>query len=215
MMRIVAVLFSVAFLAWGCQKEAEKGAEKTAQQAEQEKKQETPKPAPGQDTPTDDTAKPSEHAHGDEHEHGEEDHEKTAPTLSDAPLDEKLGEPLSGAEGVDVLDLSKNPSAYAGKTIRIEGTVTDMCYHRRGWFGIASSDNSRVIRVIAMPKFQVPETAVGSRAIAEGVVEVQTIPAEEVPHYRESHKFIADDEVAADGTISQAIVRVSGAEFKR
>jgi len=210
MNKMLWMLGLVCALLWACEEQAPGGAAGGAKATAEKAAPEADKTAP------ETTVKPAEPVHEGEHGHEGEAHAALAPQPeAQGPLDVALGAALGAAERVDVLDLSKNAATYEGKTVRIEGAVTDMCFHRRGWFGVASADGTRMVRVITTPTFQVPEGAVGASAVAEGVVEVMTIPAADVPHYRESHKFIADDEIGVDGTIKQAVVRATGASFKR
>ncbi|MBN2493327.1 MAG: hypothetical protein JXR96_01945 [Deltaproteobacteria bacterium] len=131
------------------------------------------------------------------------------------PLDVELGEPLQGAARVSVEALLDDPAAWEGKRVRVEGEVRDMCFHRRGWFGVASADGQKVIRVMTAPRFQVPAGAIGARAEAEGKVKVITLPASEIAHYKKVHKFVSEKELASEGPIRQAVIVAAGAEFSR
>ncbi len=132
------------------------------------------------------------------------------------PLDEKLGAALAGAEKVDVATLVQDPAKFDGKTVTLEGEVTDMCFHKRGWFALASEDGKKMVRVITAPGgFQVPNGAVGSTAKTEGAIKVVTLNEKQIEYFRRSHKFISDEEVRKGGPIKQAILMASGAEFKR
>ena len=150
------------------------------------------------------------------HEHANADHEAAPPAPAAGPLDERLGRALAGAQLVAVEDLQKDPGVWEGKTIRLEGQVTDMCFHRRDWFGVASADGAKVIRVITgQSGFLVPAGAVGSQARAEGKVEVVTLDPKEIAHYKKIHKFISDEELKSGGSIRQPVLIASGAEFLR
>jgi len=131
-------------------------------------------------------------------------------------MDEKLGRQLAGAEQATVAQLQQDPEAWAGKTVQLEGEVTDMCVHRRSWFGIAAADGKKVVRVLtSRAGFRVPPGAVGCKAKAEGRVKVITLDPEELAHYRKVHKFVSDEEIASGESVRQPVVLATGAEFLR
>ncbi|MBW2700379.1 MAG: DUF4920 domain-containing protein [Deltaproteobacteria bacterium] len=209
-LRLTLLIALLSLVGWACQQpsapaDAPAGKEQPAKEAKQAK--------------ADDGAKPVDLDKEEAHEHGE-DHGDVAKLAAKAakasgPLDVKLGQPLKTTQVVAVLDLMKDPSAYEGKTVRIEGKVTDMCYHSRSWFGVASPDGKRVIRLIAAPRFQVPKGAIGAKAMVEGKVKVSTLDPKELDHYKKAHKFISEEELKSGGPIRQAVIIASGAEFKR
>jgi hypothetical protein len=91
-----------------------------------------------------------------------------------------------------------------------------MCFHKRGWFAVASPDGKRMVRVVtAAGQFQVPAGAIGASATAEGAVQVVTLTEKQIEYYRRSHKFISDEELRGGGPVRQAVVMATGAEFKR
>lgn len=152
-----------------------------------------------------------------EHDHAaEEDHGAVEVRAGKGPMDEKLGQELTGAEKVTVAQLQQDPQTWAGKTVRLEGRVTDMCVHRRGWFGIAGADGKKVVRVLtSRAGFLVPAGAVGCTAKAEGRVQVIELDPEELAHYRKVHKFVSDEEIASGESVRQPVVLATGAEFMR
>jgi hypothetical protein len=151
--------------------------------------------------------------------HGKKDRESAAdqkvgnPT---GPLDEKLGKALAGVKKIDVLALMKDPAGFDGKTVHLEGEVTDMCFHSRGWFGIVSPDGKKVVRVITNKAgFKVPSNAVGAEAKLEGAVKLITLKPEQIKHYQRMHKFISAEDVRSGKPVVQPIIIATGAEFKR
>lgn len=116
------------------------------------------------------------------------------------------GAKLSGVPAVSIGDLLKNPDAWSGKTVRLEGNVSAMCTHRRAWFAIQADDKSGAyVRVIAAPNFLVPEGSIGKRARTEGRVEVTEVPAEAAQHYTQEHQLAAQPKAV--------LLRATGAEF--
>ena len=155
-------------------------------------------------------------------DHAHDDHSKDPIAAGEGavnphgPMDEKLGAALAGAETVDVATLVQDPAKFDGKTITLKGEVADMCFHRRGWFAVASEDGKKMVRVVTGPAgFQVPAGAMGATATCEGAVKVVTLNEKQIAYFRRSHKFISDEEARKGGPIKQAILMASGAEFKR
>jgi len=200
----IAILTLLAALAIGCQTKGDAGAQPSAptQVAAQADPGGTDPGRPGDSARDDHSSSPVAAGQGAVNPH--------------APLDEKLGQALTGAEAVEVAALVKDPAAFDGKTIVLEGEVTDMCHHMRGWFAIASPDGKSMVRIVTGPgKFKVPLAAVGSTAKAEGAVNVVTLDEKQIAYFRRSHKFISDEELRAGGPIKQAVLMATGAEFKR
>jgi hypothetical protein len=200
----LALLLAGAAVA-ACQSKGQPPAEPEADQktaAEDENKNESGQAEPG-------AAAGSDHA-------AEQDHGEVEVRAGKGPMDEKLGQELTGAKKVSVAQLQQDPEAWAGKTVRLEGEVTDMCVHRRGWFGIAGADGKKVVRVLtSRAGFRVPVGAVGCTAKAEGRVKVVTLDPKELAHYRKVHKFVSDEEIASGESVRQPVVLATGAEFRR
>jgi len=125
----------------------------------------------------------------------------------------RAGASVGAAPVVTVADLLANPSTYAGKTVRLEGNVSAMCTHKRGWFAVQDNDKSgRFVRIISTPAFLVPENAIGTRARAEGVVELLDADPSMNEHIAKEHQLGAA--AASSPTAAKTvIVRARGAEF--
>jgi|GEM_PF-625407 len=123
-----------------------------------------------------------------------------------------VGHAFDGVEKVAVSALLADPSAYKGKTVALEGDVSAMCGHKRGWFAVAAEDKSgRQVRILTAPTFLVPAGSVGRSAVAEGTVEVIEVAAKHAKHLAEEHKLGEADKITAN--VQQVIVRARGAEF--
>jgi len=144
-----------------------------------------------------------------------------APAAPPAPASlpdhvQQLGDPLTQAPRVDVEELFAKVAQYKGQRVRVEGTVKDFCHHKRAWFGVSPRSGEPMLRAFCLPRFEAPVDCKGKRVVAEGVVDVHTIPAEQAAHYAREHQFLtaAEAERAAAGQpIERPILRVSGAEF--
>jgi len=138
--------------------------------------------------------------------------EVEAVTRPDGTSGVHAGGAFAGVTVVKVSELLADPNAYAGKSVAIEGDVSAMCQHRRGWFSIVAEDKSgRFVRVVTAPDFLVPVGSIGKTAKAEGVVEVIEVEQKHAQHLAGEHKLGDPAEIAAN--IQQVVLRASGAEF--
>ncbi len=124
------------------------------------------------------------------------------------------GAKLAGATPVTIDDLIAKPERYAGKTVRVAGNISAMCYHRRGWFAVQAEGRSgAVVRVVTTPSFKVPENSIGKKARAEGVVSIVEVPSGAARHYAADHKVGDPAAVKDDKPVQAVIIRATGAEF--
>jgi len=83
---------------------------------------------------------------------------------------EVFGKGVSGPEVVKISQLLAKPEAYLGKTVRVEGLVTDVCLKRGCWMNVAGDKEFESIRIKVDDGVIVfPPEAKGKRAVAEGV----------------------------------------------
>lgn len=108
-------------------------------------------------------------------------------SLSTTALAETQGPGTAYGAGVGKADLVKiselraNPDRYVGKTVRVEGLITDVCARRGCWMEIASDKEFETMRVKVDDGVIVfPLTAKGKLAQAEGVFTRFEVPAERV-----------------------------------
>ncbi len=95
---------------------------------------------------------------------------------------EKFGAPLGESPKVALADLVKDPAAWAGKTVRTEGTVSAVCQEKGCWMTLKSGDRS--VRITFKDYgFFVPKDSAGATAVMEGVFKVKTIPEATAKHY--------------------------------
>lgn len=88
--------------------------------------------------------------------------------LTAAP--EKYGKGLSGSDTIKVSELIASPDKYIGKTVRVEGTITDVCAKRGCWMMIAGDKEFQTIRFkVDDGVIVIPMSAKGKSAVAEGV----------------------------------------------
>lgn len=113
---------------------------------------------------------------------------------------------------VTVDDLLANPKAYEGKTVRVEGMVTDVCPKRGCWMDLAGSGPGKKVRFkVDDGVMTFPMEAKGSQAVTQGVVAVQTLSLEESKAYAEhqAKEYGAAYDPAAI-TEPMVVVRIDG-----
>jgi hypothetical protein len=94
------------------------------------------------------------------------------PVRTDEP--KTFGAGVSMTEVTSIARLVKDPAAFEGKTVRVEGTVKAVCQHMGCWMALASADaaDAPTLRLKVDDGVIVfPVTAKGHRAAAQGVVE--------------------------------------------
>ena len=79
------------------------------------------------------------------------------------------GKPLSKEKAVKVSDLLAKPDEFVGKTVKVEGIVTDVCEMRGCWMVIAGDQDFQSIRFkVEDGVIVIPMEAKGKKAVAEG-----------------------------------------------
>ena len=97
----------------------------------------------------------------------------TAATLS-ARGDEKLGAGVTLTEATPIAALYEKPQDYAGKTIRIDGTVVGVCSEMGCWMALGDDEKgTRTVRFKVEHGVNIvfPIKAKGMKAAAQGVFE--------------------------------------------
>ncbi len=96
------------------------------------------------------------------------------------------GKGLSGSDTVKLSELVAHPDQYVGKTVRVEGLVTDVCAKRGCWMMLAGDKEFQTIRVKVDDGVIVfPMDAKGKHAVAEGVFSVRKLSLDETVEYLE------------------------------
>ncbi len=161
--------------------------------------------------------------HGDG-EHGEEGHSCSGDTtrLTDDETvertDEKgrkvlhAGKEFTSAPVVSVAELLSKPDEYMGKVVQVEGDISAMCTHKRGWMAVVAEDRSgRNLRIMTAPTFLVPPESIGKTAHAEGEIDVIEVPEAMAKHLSADHKL--DEMKVKDGKVQQVVMHATGADF--
>ncbi|MCB9884310.1 MAG: DUF4920 domain-containing protein [Planctomycetes bacterium] len=91
---------------------------------------------------------------------------------------------VSDVKVVAAADLLKDPAAYEGKTVRVEGPITAVCQTKGCWMHL-NSETEPVMVKFKDYGFFMPKDASGRTAILDGVVKVKQETVEETKHYLE------------------------------
>ena len=79
------------------------------------------------------------------------------------------GKALGKGDPVKVSELLASPDTYVGKTVKVEGIVTDVCEKRGWWMVIAGEKELQSIRFkVEDGVIVIPIEAKGKKAVAEG-----------------------------------------------
>lgn len=116
---------------------------------------------------------------------------EAATTSSSAPTPTEVAGTKYGA-GVSLTDtvaidkILDDPAAFKGKTVRVEGMVTDVCPKRGCWFDLAGSAPGKKLKFkVTDGEMVFPMNAKGMHAIAQGQVAVRELTIEETKQQAE------------------------------
>lgn len=149
-----------------------------------------------------------------------------AKVVDDAPTPEKVASPqvsvdvegktygagVSESEVVSISSIAADPEAYDGKTVRVEGMVTDVCAKRGCWFTMAGDKPGEKARFkVTDGEMVFPMSAKGDYAVAEGKVVAQKLSLEDTrameKHYAEESGVDFDPESISEG---KTVFRIQG-----
>jgi hypothetical protein len=100
------------------------------------------------------------------------------------------GKPLTLKEKTPISAILKNPKAFDGKRVQVEGAIVEVCEERGCYIKIASDKEFESIRFKVEDGVIVfPLEAKGKTAVAEGVVKLSTLTKEQaMEQAKEMHK---------------------------
>lgn len=84
---------------------------------------------------------------------------------------ETYGGGVTLTETTSIGKILAEPDLYAGRQVRIEGQVTDVCPMKGCWMEIAEPEGGRLLIRVEDDVIVFPQTAKGKLAVAEGVLE--------------------------------------------
>jgi hypothetical protein len=82
---------------------------------------------------------------------------------------QKFGARIKVKQAVDLAQLVKEPGQFAGKKIRIEGTVKDVCQGKGCWVEVEANGVSFIARSLD-EKVLLPKDCKGQKIVVQGVV---------------------------------------------
>lgn len=102
-----------------------------------------------------------------------------------------FGAAFTDAKAVPLADVIADAAKYADKTIKVEGTIDDVCQERGCWLVV--TDGKHSMRVTFKDYgFFVPKDSAGKKVVLEGVVAKKTISEDHARHYAEESKGKVD-----------------------
>lgn len=91
-----------------------------------------------------------------------------------------FGKPLTLKAKTPISSILKDPKAYEGKRVQVEGTIVEVCEERGCWIRIASDKEFEAIRFkVQDGVISFPMEAKGKLALAEGVVTITNLTREQ------------------------------------
>lgn len=103
-----------------------------------------------------------------------------------APKGQTFGGGIKLAESTSIDAILADPKAWNGKTVRVEGMITDVCPKRGCWMELAGTEPGHKLRFkVTDGEMVFPMDAKGQRATAEGTVAVKEMTLEESKEYAE------------------------------
>jgi hypothetical protein len=101
-------------------------------------------------------------------------------SLAGAQPAKDYGKPLSLKAATPISSILKDPKAFEGKRVQVEGVIVEVCEERGCWIKIASDRQFESIRFkVEDGVITFPMDARGRTVLAEGVVSVRTLTREQ------------------------------------
>ena len=101
---------------------------------------------------------------------------------------QRFGAPVVEKKAASIGKLAKKPASFAGKTLRIEGVVKDVCQGQGCWVEVQDAKGATFIAKSLDESVLLPKDCKGQRIVVQGVV--KALPAK-------GHDHEHGDEVAA------------------
>lgn len=103
-----------------------------------------------------------------------------------APAGKTFGAGVKLAAATSIDEILANPKAWDGKTVRVEGMITDVCPKRGCWMELAGKEPGHKLKFkVTDGEMVFPMDAKGQQATAEGVIAVKELSVEESKQYAE------------------------------
>ncbi len=128
------------------------------------------------------------------------DKEKTCAAAASSAAGQNFGAPIKVKKCTSVAALAKDPARLAGKRIRIEGTVKDVCQGVGCWIEVADADGASFLARSLDESVLVPKDCKGRTVVVQGKVKLmpmKTAEAEAAKAKAEGHACPAPQWVLA------------------
>ena len=86
-----------------------------------------------------------------------------------APGIQKFGAPVTAKKAVDLAKLSRDPARFAGRKVRLDGTVKEVCQGKGCWVEVEAGGASFLARSLD-ESVLLPKDCKGRRVVVQGVV---------------------------------------------
>jgi hypothetical protein len=136
----------------------------------------------------------------------------SSPAPAVATKTTSFGKGVTVAETTSISKILATPDAFKGKTVKVEGLVTDVCPKRGCWFEMAGEGTGEKLKFKVVDGEMVfPVDSKGMYASAEGQVSVKELTLEESKQYAEYQAKEYGKEIdPASITKPMLIVRLDG-----
>jgi hypothetical protein len=106
-----------------------------------------------------------------------------APATTAAALDisgSKYGAGITLTTNTSMSEILANPQAWAGKRVRVEGEVEDVCQMRGCWFSLQGDQPGKSLKFkVTDGEMEFPKDSAGKHAVAEGTVRLIPLSLEQ------------------------------------
>jgi hypothetical protein len=108
------------------------------------------------------------------------------PAKPTGPTGKTFGAGIKLTDATQISAILADPKSWNGKTVRVEGMITDVCPKRGCWMELAGTEPGQKLRFkVTDGEMVFPMDAKGQRATAEGVVAVKELSIEDSKKYLE------------------------------
>jgi hypothetical protein len=133
-----------------------------------------------------------------------------AVTVSVSAQAKKYGTPLTLKETTKVSDIYATPEKFAGKRVRVEGPIVDVCEDMGCWLAIGSDKEFQTLRFKVEDGVIVfPMSAKGLHATLEGVIEVGK-PAEDAAMAEKMKKMDPAERAKHEKEMAKVTIQIKG-----
>jgi hypothetical protein len=90
--------------------------------------------------------------------------------LPAAAGDKAYGAALTLTDTTPIADILDHPGKYKGKTVQVQGTISEMCAHKGCWLRVKDADGKVLLAKSSGDRITVPTDSTGKTVTVEGTV---------------------------------------------